>query len=192
MKNKKLAFFTITIVALSITLFVVFRSYKEYRLTSEIYSQILEYRPPGEAKNFLADCLSHKRKLLISSESNIFFTLQGKSWQEVSAFNLQQIQSNTWREFLQINSVASKFPSNLSLGCEYTLVDLKNYKSVPDSDCPIVMLSKIGFNQIGNQALVLVSQSCGRTTVLTLFLLDLVNSHWQVTNAVSPPISFTH
>jgi hypothetical protein len=192
MKNKRLAFFTIILAALSVIFFVVYQSYKEYRTTSEIYSQVLIFRPHGEAKNFLTDCLSHDRKLLISSESNIFFTSQGKSWQEASVFNLQQIQSNTWRDFLQTNSIASNFPSNLPFGCEYTLVNLKNYKSVPSSDCPIVMLSRIGFNQTGNQALVLVSQSCGQDISLTLFLLDLVNGHWQVTNAVSPPISFTY
>jgi len=194
MKNKRFAFLTIITVTLSLIFFVAHQSYKkdEGRKSSEIYSQVLAYRPLFEAKNFLTDCLSHKRKLLISSESNIFLTSQGKSWQEVSTFDLQQIQNSTWRDFSQTNSIVSNFPSDLSLGCEYTLVDLKNYESVQSSDCPIIMLSKIGLNKTKNQALVLLSQSCGQNIWLTLFLLDLVNGHWHVTDAVSPPVSFTY
>jgi len=192
MKNKRLVIFTIILAAFPIIFLVVYRPYDEYRTTSEIYSRILTYRPPGEAKNFLTDCLSHQRKLLISSERSILFTSQGRNWQEESEFDLQQIQSITWKDLLQTNSTSSNFPSNLSLGCEYTLVNLKNYEFVPNSDCPIVMLSKVGFNQTRNQALVLLSQSCGQNISLTLYLLDLVNGYWQVTNAVSPPIDFTH
>jgi hypothetical protein len=192
MKTKIFAFFVLIIIALSLIFFIIYQSHKkgENRIYSEIYSQILTYRPPHEAKNFLTDCLSGQGKLLISSESNISFTSRGESWQEVSALDLQQIQNSTWKDFSQANSLASNFPSNLSLGCEYTLVNLKTME--PTSNCPVVMLSKIGFNATRTQALAWLRQSCGQSIGVTFFLLDLVDGQWQVTDTVSPQLSYAH
>lgn len=181
MKNKKNVLLALIVFPLLLAFFIVRQSI-EQRMLSEVYSQRIAWNPKF-LESVETRCAASKGLFFIS-ESNIYPIPIKKNWQEIRV-GLPLLQENTWMNFLETNSGSSHFPSNLNLGCEYALLNSKDYKFAYSSHCPVYAFSKIGFNENRNQALFFLSQSCGTSIANGLSLLDFVDGHWKVTDTMS-------
>jgi len=181
MKDKKVIFLILIILSFLLAVFIV-HQFVEQRTLSEVYSQIIAWNPVF-VESITVRCTAGNGSFFIS-ESNIYPIPIRKSWQEISE-DLPLLENSTWINFSQANSKPSHFPNHLHLGCEYTLQNLKDFKLAHSSHCPFYNFSNIGFNKSGSQALVFLSQFCGSHTVGALYLLDLVDGHWKVTDTLA-------
>ena len=147
---------------------------------SEIYSQVLSYGLSYTESANLDYCTG--KELIISSLTEDFRTVT-TNWETAKAF-FPQLEQETWENFLQANAQQIPFPSDLDLGCKYTLLEIK--PSLPEpatEDCPLVhFLSQIGFNARKDQALVSHVQSCGWYSCGSLYFVELKDGHWIVKN----------
>ncbi len=150
----------------------------EKEIQSIIYPEVMLYRYsyPGDGKfDFCKD-----EGLIINSLTEDFRTVTN-DWETAKSY-FPQLEKETWENFLQLNIQQTPFPSDLDLGCKYTLVNIKSDLPEPfTEDCPVVFFfSQIGFNSRKSQALVSHLKSCGWYSCGALYFVELIDGHWTV------------
>jgi hypothetical protein len=150
----------------------------EKELQSTIYSEVIlySYSYPGDGKfDFCKD-----EGLIINSLTEDFRTVTN-DWETAKSY-FPQLEKETWENFLQLNIQQTPFPSDLDLGCKYTLVNIKSDLPEPfTEDCPVVFFfSQIGFNSRKSQALVSHLKSCGWYSCGALYFVELIDGQWSV------------
>ena len=152
----------------------------EQETQSEIYSRAMAYGFSYSGSENHDYCKG--KSLIISSLTEDFRTVT-TNWETAKAY-FPQLEQETWESFLQVNAQQIPFPSDLDLGCKYTLVERKpSLPEPPTENCPIVhFLSQIGFNSRKDQALVSHVELCGWDSCGSLYLAELTDGHWIVKN----------
>ena len=157
-----------------------FSQKSEQESMSEIYSDVMAYEFSYGSRGNIDYCKDGELTISSLTENHPF---DDNSW-EWASNNFPQLEQKTWGNFLQVNSQSIPFPSDLDLGCKYTLLDVK--QNPPDwsrENCVgIDYFSQIGFNSHNNQALVYRSVSCGDFGVGYLYFAELIDGHWIVTD----------
>lgn len=152
----------------------------EQETQSEIYSKAMSYGFSYIGSEDLDYCKD--KGVIISSVTEDFRTVT-TNWKTAKDY-FPQLEQDTWENFLQINAQQIPFPSDLDLGCKYTLLDIKpSLPEPPTENCSVVhFLSQIGFNSRKDQALVSHVQSCGWYSCGSLYFAELKDGHWIVKN----------
>jgi hypothetical protein len=152
----------------------------EREIMSEIYSDSLAYEFSLGSRGNINYC---KDGDLVISSLTDDYSFDEDSWQWASN-NFPQLERETWETFLQVSSQQIPFPTDLDLGCQYTLLDVK--QNPPDwswENCVgVEYFSQIGFNSRKNQALVFRASSCGDFAYGNLYFAEVVDGHWKVTD----------
>ena len=154
---------------------------------SEIYSDSMAYEFSLGSRGNIDYC--RDGDLTISSLTDNY-PFDEEDWQWVSK-NLPQLDKETWKDFVRVNSWQVPFPNNLDLGCKYTLLDVE--KNPPEwalNNCVgVYSFSQIGFNSNMSQALVYHVWSCGYFAYGNLYYAEIVDNLWKVTNMVEVVIT---
>ena len=119
--------------------------------------------------------------LTISSFTEDSRTVTTSDWKTAKHY-FPQLEQETWENYLQVNAQQIPFPSDLDLGCKYTLLDLKQNPPEPSMEnCSVInSFSQIGFNSRKDQALVSFAQSCGWYSCGSFYFAELIDGHWIV------------
>ncbi|MFN8414106.1 MAG: hypothetical protein U0Z26_17130 [Anaerolineales bacterium] len=182
MKSKKHILFLVAIVSVFL-LYFLGKIILRVNL-SVIYSRTMLY--DSQQNNNSSGNYCSNPNLNFVSETNPYPTFMKDDWQKASK-SFPQLQKTTWENFLRANSRSHPFPENLYLGCDYTLIDIKEKQTVPpEATCTnIYRFSQVGFNIPMNQALVFLSKSCGDFSYGNLYFLELIQGQWTVMDAMN-------
>jgi len=156
----------------------------ERQTLSEIYSNILGYHDWGIP---IIYCLHYDLNMHIGSTTYTDPSWTNSKW-IWAADELPGLEQETWENFVQVTSEPAAFPSDLKLGCRYTLRAEENADPYPPGKGHWdIDFSQVGFNKNRDQALAYFMRMWSGTATSigggygTLYLLELKNGIWTVT-----------
>jgi hypothetical protein len=153
-------------------------SKSEHESMSEIYSDVMAYEFSLGSRGYIDYCSNGD--LVVSSLTEEYSG--NKDW-EGARRAFPKLEKETWENFVQVSTERMPFPTDLDLGCAYTLLDVEtNPPGWSRENCiGIEYFSQIGFNSHNNQALVWRSVSCGDFGFGNMYFAELIDGRWIVT-----------